>query len=84
MTYFFISSVSCKSVLCKVVCTDAEKINQWGNMIDDHYNGRIVVFRGGVLDGQATDITDYSGTNGTITMTAVTEAPLNNQAFTIV
>jgi hypothetical protein len=51
---------------------------------DDHYNGRIVVFRGGVLDGQATDITDYSGTNGTITMTAITEAPVNNQAFIIV
>ncbi len=50
---------------------------------DDHYNGRVVVFRGGVLDGQATSISDYSGTNGTITMIQITEAPVNNQAFTI-
>lgn len=61
-----------------VMTTDLAEIT------DDHYNGRVVVFRGGVLDGQATDITDYSGTNGTITMTAITEAPLNNQSFTIV
>lgn len=51
---------------------------------DDHYNGRIIVFRGGVLDGQATDITDYDGASKLLTFTALTEAPLNNQAFTIV
>lgn len=51
---------------------------------DDHYNGRQVVFVGGVLDGQATDITDYDGASKMITMTAVTEAPVNGQKFNIV
>jgi hypothetical protein len=50
---------------------------------DDHYIGRIIVFRGGVLDGQATDITDYDGASKMLTFTALTEAPVNGQAFTI-
>lgn len=51
---------------------------------DDHYNGRIIVFLGGVLDGQATDITDYTGASGLLTFTAITEAPVNGQLFVIV
>ena len=51
---------------------------------DDHYNGRVVVFTSGVLLGQAAAVSDYSGTNGTITMTAVTEAPGNADTFVIV
>ncbi|MCP3975978.1 MAG: hypothetical protein GY720_15970 [bacterium] len=51
---------------------------------DDHYIGRIIVWTSGDLAGQATDITDYSGTNGTCTFTAVTEAPSNTDAFIIV
>lgn len=51
---------------------------------DDHYNGRIIIWTSGVLQDQATDITDYSGTNGTLTFTAVTEAPSDSDSFIIV
>lgn len=52
----------------------------------DHYNGRLVVFVSGALAGQATDITDYSavGGIGQFTVTAMTEAPANNDLFIIV
>ena len=52
----------------------------------DHYNGRIVYFTSGVLSGQATDITDYAavGGIGQFTVTAMTEAPSNNDDFIIV
>lgn len=51
----------------------------------DHFNGRIVVFTTGVLAGQATDITDYVavGGIGQFTVTALTEAPSNNDEFLI-
>jgi hypothetical protein len=46
----------------------------------DHYNGRIIVWTTGALAGQATDITDYAlvTTIGQFTVTAMTEAPANN------
>ena len=52
----------------------------------DHYNGRIVIFTSGVLAGQATAITDYAavGGIGQFTVTAMTEAPANNDTFIIV
>ena len=52
----------------------------------DHYNGRIVIFTTGALTGQATDITDYSlsGSNGHFTVTAMTEAPANNDTFIVI
>jgi len=51
-----------------------------------HFNGRIVIFTSGVLDGQATDITGYSqvGGIGQFTVTAMTEAPADNDTFIIV
>lgn len=51
---------------------------------DNHYNGRVVVFLSGVLLGQATVITDYTGATKLITMTALTEAPANTDTFIIV
>lgn len=53
---------------------------------DDHYNGRIVIFTSGALTGQATTITDYTavGGIGQFTVTALTEAPANNNTFIIV
>ena len=51
---------------------------------DDHYNGRIVIWTSGVLLGQATDITDYLGSTGQLTFTAVTEAPSAADTFVIV
>lgn len=50
---------------------------------DDHYNGRIMTFTSGNLAGQSTDITDYDGTTKTLTYTALTEAPADNDEFTI-
>jgi hypothetical protein len=51
---------------------------------DDHYNGRIIIWTSGVLKDQATNITDYAGTAGTLTFTATTEAPSNGDTFVIV
>ena len=52
----------------------------------DHYIGRIVIWLTGALTGQATDITDYAavGGIGQFTVTALTEAPANNDTFIIV
>lgn len=51
---------------------------------DDHYNGRIIIWTSGVLLGQATDITAYTGATKLFTFTAVTEAPSNGDTFVIV
>jgi hypothetical protein len=51
---------------------------------DDHYIGRVIIWTSGVLQDQATDITDYAGANGLLTYTAVTEAPSNGDTFIIV
>ena len=51
---------------------------------DDHYIGRTVIFTSGALLGQATDITDYNGTTKALTVTALTEAPADNDTFEIV
>ena len=52
----------------------------------DHFNGRIIIFTSGALISQATDITDYvlTGGRGQFTVTAMTEAPANNDTFVIV
>lgn len=50
---------------------------------DDHYNGRIILFITGALQGQATDITDYDGNNKRFTYTATTEAVADNDQFVI-
>lgn len=51
----------------------------------DHFNGRIIIFTSGALKDEATDITDYelSGGKGKFTVTAMTEAPANNDTFVI-
>ena len=51
---------------------------------DDHYNGRIIIWTSGVLQNQATDITDYDGATKMLTYTATTEAPSNGDTFIIV
>ena len=52
----------------------------------DHFNGRVIIFTSGALKDQATDITDYSlvTARGHFTVTAMTEAPANNDTFIIV
>lgn len=51
---------------------------------DDHYIGRIIVWTSGVLAGQATDVTDYTGSTKLLTFTAITEAPSASDTFVIV
>ena len=51
---------------------------------DDHYNGRVIIWTSGVLQDQATNITDYDGTTKVLTFTAVTEAPSDTNTFIIV
>lgn len=52
----------------------------------DHYNNRYVFFTSGALVGQFAPITDYalSGGRGHFTVTAMTEAPGNNDTFIII
>lgn len=50
---------------------------------DDHYNGKILTFTTGNLIGQSTDVTDYTGSTKTLTVTALTEAPADNDEFVL-
>jgi hypothetical protein len=52
----------------------------------DHFIGRVVIWTSGALQYQATDITDYAldTGEGLFTVTAMTEAPANNDTFVIV
>ena len=52
--------------------------------VDDELIGRTVIWTGGTANGQASDITDYASTDGTVTYTAIKTAPLNNDTFVIV
>jgi hypothetical protein len=51
---------------------------------DDHYNGRTLIWLSGALAGQATDITDYAGSNKMLTFTGVTDTPADTDIFIIV
>lgn len=51
---------------------------------DDHYDGRIIIWTSGALKDQASDITDYAGSNFLLTFTAVTEAPVATDTFILV
>lgn len=51
---------------------------------NDHFIGRIILWTSGPLVNQATDITDYVGTNGLLTFTEVTDVPVNGNTFIIV
>lgn len=51
---------------------------------NDHYNGRLIVFRTGALAGQAASITDFSGASKEFTVSALTEAPTSGDLFVIV
>ncbi len=52
--------------------------------VNDHYNGRVIIFTSGTLQNQATDITDYDGTTNVFTVTALTGAPSDGDSFVIV
>jgi hypothetical protein len=50
---------------------------------NDHFNGRLITFISGALSGQQTAITDYVGATQTFTVTALTEAPADDDFFVI-
>lgn len=52
--------------------------------VNDHYNGRIVIFYDGTLIKQATAIEDYDGTTKVFTVTGLTSAPTDGDTFIIV
>jgi len=65
---------------CQVDAVDIDSLEG----TDDHYIGRVMLFTSGVLKHQATDISDYDGTNKRFSFTALTEAPGNNDTFIVV
>ena len=50
---------------------------------NDHFKGRLITFVTGALSGQQTNITTYAGGTQTFTVTALTEAPADNDFFVI-
>ncbi len=51
---------------------------------NDHFNGRVIIWTSGVLQDQATDITDYDGASKKLVYTQTTEAPSIGDTFNIV
>jgi len=51
---------------------------------DDELIGRTIIFTSGTAAGQAARVTDYANTNGVLTFTAITTAPLQNDIFVVV
>lgn len=51
---------------------------------DDIYIGRTVIFTSGAAKDEATDITDYTGATGTLTVTALANAPSASDTFIII
>ena len=51
---------------------------------DDIYIGRIIIFTSGAAKDEATDITDYTGSTGTVTCTALANAPSASDTFIII
>lgn len=48
---------------------------------NDFYNGRTIQFTSGALLGQISTVEDYVGATGTLTVTALTDAPVNGVTF---
>lgn len=51
---------------------------------DDVYIGRTVIFTSGAAINEATDITDYTGATGTLTVTALASAPSASDTFIVI
>lgn len=68
--------------------TTAFALDGFTEATDDHFNGRLITFTSGALLYQQTDITDYDAAghvqgNQAVVVTAVTEAPANNDTLII-
>ena len=52
---------------------------------DDHFIGRVIIWTSGALKNQASDITDYTGVDGLVEFTAVTDGgPSAGDTFIII
>lgn len=51
---------------------------------DDIYIGRTVIFTSGAARGEASDITDYVGSTGTLIVTALANAPAASDTFILI
>ncbi len=51
---------------------------------DSHFIGRSIIWTGGTLLGQGTDVVSYDGTTKELTYNATTEAPVATDTFMIV
>jgi hypothetical protein len=71
------------SSTCSTGSTTTTIVTNLTEGTDDHYNGRTVIFTTGTLAGQSASITDYNGTTKTLTVSTMTEAPSNADAFVI-
>lgn len=71
------------SSTCATSSTTTAVVTNLTEDTDDHYNGRTITFTSGALDGQSASITDYNGTTKTLTVSTLTEAPSNTDAFVI-
>lgn len=71
-----------------IATTTAFAADGFTEATDDHFNGRLITFITGALAGQQTDITGYDAAGGAqgsqeLTVTALTEAPADNDFFVI-
>jgi hypothetical protein len=58
-------------------------LDSGASAVDDFYNGSVLVFTAGNLNGQARKITDYVGSTKTATVTAFTTSPANGDTAVI-
>lgn len=68
---------------CASGCTTTSIITNLTEATNDHYNGRTIQFTSGALAGQISEVTDYVGATGTLTVVALTEAPALNDTFVL-
>ncbi len=78
------SALGIQTGACEGVPTTTVIQTDLSEATDDHFIGRVVVFTSGNAAQEATDITDYTGSTGTITVTALTTAPASTDTFVIV
>lgn len=83
MTGVLVVSVNDASATTTAFATDG-----FTEATDDHFNGRLITFISGALLYQQTEVTDYDAAGGAqgsqeFTVTALTEAPANNDQFIV-
>lgn len=68
---------------CAAGSTTTSVVTNLTEATNDHLNGRVITFTSGALAGQTSAITDYNGGTKTLTVVALTEAPVDTDRFVI-